>query len=154
MLAVPYFGYACVGTTGFIYWRVRGRRRAKYRKMRRSAAGSAAGRAATAAGAGAGRPGRSAERRPDEPDRTASDERPASTAGEAPMSDASIGVRRLRMVEEQIVRRGLRDEDVLAAMRSVPRHLFVPVVAEDDAYADTPLPIGSGRPSRSPTWSR
>ena len=43
------------------------------------------------------------------------------------MRDASdLGVRRLRMVEEQLVRRGLRDEDVLAAMRSVPRHLFVP----------------------------
>ena len=35
VLAVPYIGYACVGVTGFVYWRVRGRRRAKYRKMRR-----------------------------------------------------------------------------------------------------------------------
>jgi uncharacterized membrane protein len=39
VLAVPYFGYACVGTTGFIYWRVRDRRRSKYKKMRESAAG-------------------------------------------------------------------------------------------------------------------
>jgi protein-L-isoaspartate(D-aspartate) O-methyltransferase len=46
------------------------------------------------------------------------------------------------MVEEQLVRRGFRDEDVLAAMRSVPRHLFVPEAAVADAYADTPLPIG------------
>ena len=58
-------------------------------------------------------------------------------------ADASdLAVRRLRMVEEQLVRRGLRDEDVLAAMRSVPRHLFVPGAAAADAYADTPLPIG------------
>ena len=67
------------------------------------------------------------------------------------MSDSSdLGVHRLRMVEEQIVRRGLRDEDVLAAMRSVPRHLFVPIAAEEDAYADTPLPIGLGQTISQP----
>ncbi len=38
VLAVPYVGYAYVGVTGFLYWRVRGRRRAKYRRLRRSAA--------------------------------------------------------------------------------------------------------------------
>ena len=37
VLAVPYIGYAYVGVTGFVYWRVRDRRRAKYRKMRRGA---------------------------------------------------------------------------------------------------------------------
>ncbi len=46
VLAVPYFGYACVGATGFIYWRMRGRRRSKYRKMRQTAAGRAAAAAA------------------------------------------------------------------------------------------------------------
>ena len=61
-----------------------------------------------------------------------------------------IGVRRLRMVEEQLVRRGLRDEDVLAAMRSVPRHLFVPGEAVVEAYADTPLPIGLGQTISQP----
>ena len=61
-----------------------------------------------------------------------------------------VGVRRLRMVEEQLVRRGLRDEDVLAAMRSVPRHLFVPGVAAAEAYADTPLPIGLGQTISQP----
>jgi uncharacterized membrane protein len=44
VLAVPYFGYACVGTVAFVYWRVRSRRRSKYRKMRGAAV--AAGRAA------------------------------------------------------------------------------------------------------------
>lgn len=38
ILALPYFGYACAGVTGFVYWRVRDRRRAKYRQMRRAAA--------------------------------------------------------------------------------------------------------------------
>jgi uncharacterized membrane protein len=46
VLAVPYFGYACVGTTGFIYWRMHGRRRSKYKKMRQTAAGKAAAAAA------------------------------------------------------------------------------------------------------------
>ncbi len=63
---------------------------------------------------------------------------------------ADQGVRRLRMVEEQLARRGLRDENVLAAMRSVPRHLFVPSGGEVDAYADTPLPIGLGQTISQP----
>jgi protein-L-isoaspartate(D-aspartate) O-methyltransferase len=67
------------------------------------------------------------------------------------VADASdLGVRRLRMVEEQLVRRDLRDEDVLAAMRSVPRHLFVPGEAGAEAYADTPLPIGLGQTISQP----
>jgi uncharacterized membrane protein len=37
VLAVPYFGYACVCVTGLAYWRTRDRRRAKYKKMRRTA---------------------------------------------------------------------------------------------------------------------
>ena len=66
-------------------------------------------------------------------------------------SDGSnLGVRRLRMVEEQLVARGLRDEDVLAAMRSVPRHLFVPDDLAHEAYADSPLPIGLGQTISQP----
>jgi protein-L-isoaspartate(D-aspartate) O-methyltransferase len=66
-------------------------------------------------------------------------------------ADASdYGVRRQRMVEEQLVRRGLRDEDVLAAMRSVPRHLFVPDEGAAEAYADSPLPIGLGQTISQP----
>ena len=77
--------------------------------------------------------------------------RRSRAAEKAPMSDASdLGVRRLRMVEEQLVRRGLRDEDVLSAMRSVPRHLFVPEAAVEDAYADSPLPIGLGQTISQP----
>ena len=49
------------------------------------------------------------------------------------------------MVEEQIARRGLHDENVLSALRSVPRHLFVPEGAAHDAYHDSPLPIGYGQ---------
>lgn len=49
---------------------------------------------------------------------------------------------RLRMVEEQILGRGLRDPRLLAAFKSVPRHLFVPQEDRRLAYADGPLPIG------------
>jgi protein-L-isoaspartate(D-aspartate) O-methyltransferase len=48
------------------------------------------------------------------------------------------------MVETQIQRRGVTDETVLAAMRMVPRHRFVPVSRASAAYADCALPIGHG----------
>jgi len=46
------------------------------------------------------------------------------------------------MVREQIEARGVRDPRVLAAMRKVPRHLFVPPKFQPLAYTDSPLPIG------------
>ncbi len=49
---------------------------------------------------------------------------------------------RRKMVAEQIVSRGVKDPLVLAAMRTVPRHEFVPVDLKDSAYRDAPLPIG------------
>ena len=49
---------------------------------------------------------------------------------------------RERMVAEQLERRGIRDERVLAAMRKVPRHLFVDLSLAHQAYSDHPLPIG------------
>jgi protein-L-isoaspartate(D-aspartate) O-methyltransferase len=49
---------------------------------------------------------------------------------------------RLRMVEAQLVRRGVTDERVLVAMRRVPRHLFVQEAFRERAYGDHPLPIG------------
>jgi protein-L-isoaspartate(D-aspartate) O-methyltransferase len=58
--------------------------------------------------------------------------------------------RRLEMVSRQIAARGVRDKDVLEAMRSVPRHLFVPQGLQDRAYADSPLPIGAGQTISQP----
>ncbi|MBI3803257.1 MAG: protein-L-isoaspartate(D-aspartate) O-methyltransferase [Nitrospirae bacterium] len=49
---------------------------------------------------------------------------------------------RRRMVEDQLVARGIKDERVLAAMRKVPRHLFVEEAFRDRAYGDHALPIG------------
>jgi protein-L-isoaspartate(D-aspartate) O-methyltransferase len=55
-----------------------------------------------------------------------------------------------RMVETQIVSRGVKDPLVLAAMRKVPRHLFVPEEFRVHAYADGPLPIGEGQTISQP----
>jgi protein-L-isoaspartate(D-aspartate) O-methyltransferase len=52
--------------------------------------------------------------------------------------------RRNMLVEEQIERRGVRNPEVLRAMRSVPRHEFVPTELRDNAYDDRPLSIGYG----------
>jgi protein-L-isoaspartate(D-aspartate) O-methyltransferase len=49
---------------------------------------------------------------------------------------------RARMVERQIAARGIEDSLVLSAMRTVPRHMFVPDLYRTEAYEDYPLPIG------------
>ncbi|MDD1634051.1 MAG: protein-L-isoaspartate(D-aspartate) O-methyltransferase [Methanomicrobiales archaeon] len=54
------------------------------------------------------------------------------------------------MVEYQIAARGVRDPRVLAAMREVPRHLFIPDAQRSAAYQDRPLPIGSGQTISQP----
>ena len=66
-----------------------------------------------------------------------------------PAVDKFAGMRQ-RMVEEQIERRGVRDARVLAAMRAVPRHLFVPDDLRARAYDDAPLPIGEGQTISQP----
>ena len=59
-------------------------------------------------------------------------------------------LQRDRMVDEQLVPRGIRDPRVLEAMRSVPRHLFVPDAVRKESYADRPLPIGGGQTISQP----
>ena len=54
------------------------------------------------------------------------------------------------MVAAQIAARGVRDERVLQAMRTVPRHLFVPADVRMEAYDDHPLPIGEGQTISQP----
>ncbi len=46
------------------------------------------------------------------------------------------------MVRSQLEARGITDPNVLAAMRTVPRHFFVSEALMDQAYGDFPLPIG------------
>jgi protein-L-isoaspartate(D-aspartate) O-methyltransferase len=57
---------------------------------------------------------------------------------------------RLSMVAETIEARGIQDPDVLRAMRTVPRHEFVPADLHAQAYADHPLPIGYGQTISQP----
>ena len=58
--------------------------------------------------------------------------------------------RRTRMVETQIVSRGVRDPRVLEAMRKVPRHSFVALEERAHAYEDHPLPIGGSQTISQP----
>ena len=55
-----------------------------------------------------------------------------------------------RMVEEQLVRRGIADKQVLEAMRKVPREEFLGEALQDRAYGDHPLPIGEGQTISQP----
>ena len=66
------------------------------------------------------------------------------------MSDDPQTEKRRRMVEHQLAGRGLCNGDVLAALRSVPRHLFVPDDLLAEAYADCALPIGHGQTISQP----
>lgn len=57
---------------------------------------------------------------------------------------------RERMVEDQLVRRGIHNLKTLEAMRKVPRHFFVEEALKDQAYGDFPLPIGRGQTISQP----
>lgn len=54
------------------------------------------------------------------------------------------------MIDDQIVRRGLRDPRLLEALRSVPRELFVPEGFRQAAFSDGPLPIGHSQTISQP----
>jgi protein-L-isoaspartate(D-aspartate) O-methyltransferase len=58
--------------------------------------------------------------------------------------------RRARMVDEQLRRRGIRDERVLAAMGQVPRELFTSPDLEHRAYSDEALGIDAGQTISQP----
>lgn len=64
--------------------------------------------------------------------------------------DDRFSFHRQSMVEDQIVRRGVRDPGVVRAMTEVPRHSFVPDHLQDRAYVDGPLAIGSGQTISQP----
>jgi protein-L-isoaspartate(D-aspartate) O-methyltransferase len=59
-----------------------------------------------------------------------------------PETEQDRAAERAAMVDAQIAARGVRSPEVLAALRSVPRHEFVPAAEREAAYADHPLPIG------------
>ncbi len=57
---------------------------------------------------------------------------------------------RNRMVDEQVAARGVRDQRVLAALRRVPRHEFLPEAIRGMAYGDHALPLGEGQTMSQP----
>ena len=66
----------------------------------------------------------------------------SSTEGQAKLRE--------RMVTEQLIARGIKDERVLAAMRKVPRHCFVPNESVENTYGDYPMSIGYGQTISQP----
>jgi protein-L-isoaspartate(D-aspartate) O-methyltransferase len=58
--------------------------------------------------------------------------------------------RRPSMIKNQILARGIQNPDVIAAMRAVPRELFIPQSVRSQAYEDHPLPIGFGQTISQP----
>ena len=62
--------------------------------------------------------------------------------GEMERDDGRYGRERERMVEDQLVARGVTDPRVLGALGRVPRHRFVQEALRERAYGDHPLPIG------------
>lgn len=57
---------------------------------------------------------------------------------------------REKMVREQIIGRGIKDQRVIEAMLKVPRHLFLPEALLGQAYGDSALPIGEGQTISQP----
>ena len=70
--------------------------------------------------------------------------------GQKAVSVSDLGSERQRMVQEQLMSRGVRDERVLAAMNKVPREEFVPQDSRAASYTDQPLPIGYGQTISQP----
>jgi protein-L-isoaspartate(D-aspartate) O-methyltransferase len=57
---------------------------------------------------------------------------------------------RKRMVEEQLIPRGIKDQKVLNAFYRIERHKFIPEDLRNSAYADFPVPIGEGQTISQP----
>ena len=66
------------------------------------------------------------------------------------MVEFSRADERARMVERQIAARGIQNPRILAVMRQIPRHFFVPPPYDQSAYEDNPLPIGNGQTISQP----
>jgi protein-L-isoaspartate(D-aspartate) O-methyltransferase len=66
-----------------------------------------------------------------------------------PQTDSFITLRN-NMVRYQIADRGISNNQLLRAMRKVPRHLFVPAEYQNEAYSDYPLSIGHGQTISQP----
>src|SRR5437773_129584 len=66
----------------------------------------------------------------------------ATACGQKPSVPSDFAAQRQRMVQQQLMARGIKDERVLAAMAKVPREEFVPPESRAASFEDGPLPIG------------
>src|SRR2546421_12602222 len=66
----------------------------------------------------------------------------ASACQKKAASTSEFGAERQRMVQQQLMPRGIHDERFLAAMAKVPREEFVPENLRVQSYSDNALPIG------------
>jgi protein-L-isoaspartate(D-aspartate) O-methyltransferase len=73
-----------------------------------------------------------------------------SAAGPRTSDNGELASARGEMVLHQLRERGIRDENVLAAMAKVPRHRFVDAALRSRAYGDHALPIGAGQTISQP----
>lgn len=71
--------------------------------------------------------------------------------GASPLIDPNREAERNRMVNEDIIAHGVKDPAVLAAMKRVSRHRFVPAMYSGFAYLDSPLPIGHDQSISQPS---
>lgn len=71
-------------------------------------------------------------------------------AGQPSAQNDPFAAQRTAMVEEQIRGRGIEEPKLLNALRTVPRHEFVPDSLRDDAYGDEAVQIGSGQTVSQP----
>ena len=74
----------------------------------------------------------------------------AACSDAQPPATGDLTAQRLAMVDQQIAARGITDPATLEAMRTVPRHDFLPMRLRNEAYMDYPLPIGHGQTISQP----
>ncbi len=75
---------------------------------------------------------------------------PVFASADDPKDSPRYRKQREKMVQNQIQAREITDARVINAMKTVPRHLFVPKQLRRKAYADHPLPIGEGQTISQP----
>src|ERR1700677_5274333 len=66
------------------------------------------------------------------------------------MNDLDQPASQERMIRQQIIDRGIKDDRVLSALRSVPRPRFFPADQRESAFADRASPIGHGQTISQP----
>jgi protein-L-isoaspartate(D-aspartate) O-methyltransferase len=74
----------------------------------------------------------------------------ATACGQRPTPASDFAAERQRMVQQQLMARGINDTRVIAAMAKVPREKFVPSESRVASYEDGPMPIGHGQTISQP----